>query len=80
MQYIVYILFSPAHQKHYTGYTTNLAQRLLSHNELGKDWSARYRPWELLFTKVFDDKKSAMAYEKWLKTGVGRDFIKSFKH
>jgi GIY-YIG catalytic domain len=51
-------------------------QRLLSHNELGKDWSAKYRPWQLIYSKEFVTKKEAMGYEKWLKTGVGRDFIK----
>ncbi len=77
MQYIVYILYSSSHKKHYTGYTSNLTQRLLSHNELGYDWTRRYRPWNLIYTKEFEDKKSAMEYEKWLKTGIGREFIKS---
>ncbi len=34
--YTVYALYSAAHQKIYVGYTSNLEQRLLSHNELGK--------------------------------------------
>ena len=80
MKFTVYILFSESHQKHYTGFTSNLEQRLLSHNELGKGWTAKYRPWKLIYTKEFDSKREAMAYEKWLKTGVGRDFIKSIPH
>ena len=52
----------------------------MSHNELGKDWTAKYRPWKLIFTKDFDSKKDAIVYEKWLKSGVGRDFIKTLKH
>jgi putative endonuclease len=80
MQFTVYILFSKAHQKHYTGFTTNLGQRLLSHNELGNGWTARYRPWELIFTKEFTIKIEAMKFEKWLKTGAGRDFIKTIQH
>ncbi|HLV45756.1 MAG TPA: GIY-YIG nuclease family protein, partial [Flavobacterium sp.] len=35
MKITVYILFSDVHQKHYTGFTSNLEQRLLSHNQLG---------------------------------------------
>ncbi len=77
MLFTVYILYSADHQKHYTGFTSNLAQRLLSHNELGKDWTAKYRPWKLIFTKEFEIKNEAMEYEKWLKTGMGRDFIKT---
>jgi putative endonuclease len=44
MEFIVYILYSEKFQKHYTGFTSNLQQRFLSHNELGKDWTAKYRP------------------------------------
>ena len=80
MQYIVYILYSSKHKKHYTEFTSNLEQRLLSHNELGKDWTSRYRPWKLIYTKEFIDKSEAMKLEKWLKTGAGRDFIKGLEH
>ncbi len=80
MPFIVYLLYSSTAKKHYTGFTSNLEQRLLSHNELGKDWTAKYRPWQLIFTKEFETKKEAMDYEKWLKTGVGRDFIKALPH
>ena len=77
MKFTVYVLFSEKHNKHYTGYTSDLEQRMLSHNELGKGWTASYRPWKLIYTKEFDNKKEAIQYEKWLKSGVGRDFIKS---
>ena len=80
MPFIVYILYSNTAKKHYTGFTSNLEQRLLSHNELGKGWTAKYRPLQLIFTIEFEIKKEAMDYEKWLKTGVGRDFIKTLPH
>jgi putative endonuclease len=68
------------HQKYYTGFTGNIEQRLLSHNELGKDWTSKYRPWKLIYAKEFADKAEAMSCEKWLKTGAGRDFVKSLAH
>ena len=80
MLYTVYILFSQNHQKHYTGFTSNLELRLLSHNKLGKDWTEKYRPWILIYTKEFPNKAEAMRYEKWLKSGTGRDFIKTIIH
>ena len=80
MNFTVYILYSIDFKKHYTGFTSNLAQRLLSHNKVGKDWTSKYRPWELIFTQEFEVKNSAMEYEKWLKTGVGRDFVKTLPH
>jgi putative endonuclease len=78
--YVVYILFSEKYQKHYTGFTSDLSQRLQSHNKYGKDWTAKYRPWKLIFTKEFTSKKDAMDYEKYLKSGVGREFIKKLLH
>ncbi len=80
MTYTVYILYSAEFKKHYTGFSSNLDARLLSHNYTGIGWTARYRPWQLIYTKEFNDKQEAMAYEKWLKTGAGRDFIKTIPH
>ena len=80
MKYTVYILYSYKYNKHYTGFTSDLDERLRSHNEYGKDWTAAYRPWKLIFSKPFSEKSEAMAYEKWLKTGIGRDFIKELPH
>ena len=80
MIYTVYILFSRDFDKHYTGFTSNMEQRILSHNALGNDWTAKYRPWTLLYTKVFNEKIEAMNYEKWLKSGVGRAFVKTLKY
>ena len=80
MKFTVYILFSDHSGKHYTGYSSNVPLRLKSHNEFGKGWTVRYRPWRLIYTKEFENKTEAMAYEKWLKTGAGRNFIKLLPH
>jgi putative endonuclease len=80
MTYTTYVLFSQTSGLHYIGFTSDLNQRLLSHNELGKGWTARYRPWRIIFTKEFQTKQEAMVFEKWLKTGVGRDFINTIPH
>ncbi len=80
MNYTVYILFSKEFNKHYTGFTSNTDQRMLSHNFLGNDWTAKYRPWIIIYTKEFNEKSEAMKHEKWLKSGVGRSFVKELKH
>ena len=80
MVYTVYVLFSTKFTEHYTGYSSNHEERIKSHNVYGTDWTARHRPWKVIHTKVFDTKAEAMKYEKWLKTGVGRDFIKTLPH
>jgi putative endonuclease len=74
--FFVYVLYSPYANKFYVGYTSNLESRLLSHNQLGtKDWTKRYRPWELVYTESYETKSSALKRENELKTGVGREFI-----
>ncbi len=79
--FVVYVLFSAKFNKHYTGFTSNLNARLLSHNELdNKSFTSKYRPWKLIYTKDFELKSEAIEYEKWLKSGVGREFIKNLPH
>ena len=75
--FFVYVLYSPSANKFYVGYTSNLESRLLSHNLLGtKDWTKRYRPWDLVYTEPYETKSSALKREKELKTGVGREWIR----
>ncbi|MCX6317337.1 MAG: GIY-YIG nuclease family protein [Bacteroidetes bacterium] len=80
MEFTVYVLYSISANKHYTGFTNNLEQRLISHNQLGKGWTARFRPWQVIYKKVFPTKAEAMQHEKWLKSGAGRDFIQQIPH
>ena len=80
MPYIVYVLYSSTFGKHYAGYTSDLASRLISRNHFGKGQTARYRPWMLIYSKEFATQQEAMIYEKWLKTGAGRDFVKKIAH
>jgi putative endonuclease len=75
MLYTVYILHSPTYNKIYIGYTSNMAQRFLSHNELSpKGWTARFRPWNILYTEEYQSKTEAMQRERFLKSGQGREF------
>ena len=72
----VYVLYSEKFNKIYIGYTSNIEQRLLAHNELEtKGYTLRYRPWTLIHSENFSDKTSAMKREKQLKSAKGRAFI-----
>jgi putative endonuclease len=74
--FTVYALYSLSHQKIYIGYTSDMEQRLLSHNSLGKKgWTIKYRPWKLAYTEEHQTKKEAMRREKQLKSAKGREFI-----
>ncbi len=75
-EYVVYILASNRTPKLYKGFTTNLIERFKSHNQLStKGWTVRFRPWRVVFVQFFLNKKEAMDFEKFLKTGAGREWI-----
>ncbi len=75
--YTVYVLYSEKYDKLYIGFTSNLEARLQSHNELGKKgFTVRYRPWKLIHTEHFENKRDAMRREKQLKGGQGRAWIR----
>ena len=74
--FTVYVLYSPAFNKIYVGYTSDLTQRLKSHNELAvKGWTIKFRPWKIVHTETFDSKQAAIKREKQLKTAKGREWI-----
>ena len=77
MLYTVYALYSKKYDKIYIGYTSNLIKRFHSHNELGiKGHTVRYRPWEVVYTEIFNSKNEAMKREKELKSYQGRCYIR----
>ena len=78
MEFVVYILFSESFNKKYIGVTSNLIARFKSHNQLGtKGWTIKFRPWKVIHIDFFNNKHDALLREKELKSGKGRDWIKS---
>ncbi|WP_317192525.1 GIY-YIG nuclease family protein [Flavobacterium flabelliforme] len=75
------MLYSEKFNKNYTGFTSNLIERFKSHNFLGiKDHTLKFRPWKVIYVEFFPSKAEAMKIEKYLKTGIGREFIKNLFH
>ena len=80
-EFVVYILYSKKFNKNYTGFTSNLIERFKSHNFLEtKGYTLKFRPWKVIHMESFPSKAEAMKREKYLKTGIGRDFIKKLIH
>ncbi len=76
--FTVYVLYSEKFDKIYIGYTSDLEQRFLSHNKLSKKgYTVKFRPWKIVYTEQFEDKKEAMRREKALKSSRGRYFIRN---
>ena len=77
-EFVVYILYSETFNKNYTGFTSNLIERFKSHNHLGtKGYTLKFRPWMVIHVEFFSSKSEAMKREKYLKTGIGREFIQN---
>jgi putative endonuclease len=72
-----YVLKSEKSSQFYTGATNNLKNRLLDHNT-GKVFSTRNKgPFELIYFEACLDKNDAFRREKYLKTGMGKRYIKN---
>ncbi|WP_081144955.1 GIY-YIG nuclease family protein [Niastella vici] len=77
--YFVYILYSISSGKTYVGFSNNVERRLSEHNITeSTGFTLRYRPWTLIQTEEYSTKQQAMAREKFLKTGRGREEIKNY--
>ncbi len=54
----------------------NVEIRLNQHNS-GKTKSTKgYKPWKLLFFEEFETRQEARKREKYLKSGIGKEYIK----
>ena len=72
----VYVLQSIRDGRLYVGITANVQRRLDTHNAGGSVYTAPYRPWRLVVAIEFATERQAVAFEKYLKTGSGRAFVK----
>ena len=76
MAFIVYVIQSKVDGRLYKGMTSDVPIRLNEHNS-GRNFSTSpYCPWELVYTKEFSDRLEARNWEKYLKSGSGRKYLK----
>jgi len=77
MFYYVYVLVSKKYpEKHYTGRTEDLLDRLSRHNSGSVPHTAKHRPWQIDVAISFADEAKAIDFEKYLKSHSGRAFAK----
>ena len=73
----VYIMKSiAAPDEYYVGVTSNVDLRLRAHNEGLSAHTSRHRPWRTLVVIEFDEEEPAVKFERYLKTGSGREFAR----
>ena len=76
MAFIVYVIQSKADGRLYKGMTSDVPTRLKEHNSSRNFSTSPYCPWELVYTKEFSDRLEARNWEKYLKSGSGRKYLK----
>jgi len=71
--YYVYILLL-SNDQHYVGFSEDLKIRVKDHNEGKCHTTEKYRPVKLIWYCCFNNKKQALEFEKYLKSGSGAEF------
>jgi len=73
--FFVYVLRNET-GRHYTGFTSDVVQRLGQHNN-GMTKSTKNRDrWALIYQEEYATRAEAMGREKFLKSGQGREELK----
>ena len=74
--YYVYVLRSINFPDEiYIGFTINLKKRLSDHNCGNSSHTVKYMPWALVSYHAFLQEKTALTFEKYLKSHSGRAFL-----
>ena len=77
MYYYVYVLLSKKDNQFYTGYTSDLRNRLQQHND-GKIFSTcSRRPLHLIYFEGCINQQDATRREKYLKSGNGKIYLRN---
>ena len=76
-KYFVYAIKSEVRAYIYVGMTNNLRRRISDHNKGYNRTTKPYIPFKLIYTEEFPSRIDARVKEKYLKSGVGKEFLKS---
>jgi len=72
MIFIVYILFSESKNKFYVGFTSNLEERLVRHNQKSKGFTGNVNDWQIVYTEHYSTKELAHKRELRIKSWKSR--------
>ena len=71
------MLYSFKFKRSYTGLTNNLERRVREHNNKLNKSTKAFVPWELILKENFKTRIEARNREKYLKSGIGREYVKT---
>ncbi|HEY9005886.1 MAG TPA: GIY-YIG nuclease family protein [Ohtaekwangia sp.] len=75
--FYVYVIVSLSRKYIYVGLTNNLQRRISDHNRGYNKTTKPYHPFRTLLTEQFNSRMEARIREKYLKSGVGKEFLKA---
>ncbi len=75
--FYVYVIKSKFRNYIYIGLSNNLDRRLKEHQEGLNKTTKPYRPFDLIYTENFESRVEARKREKYLKSGIGKEWIKA---
>ena len=76
---IIYALKSLGRNYIYVGQTNNFLRRFAEHNSGHSTTTNPYRPFKKILIEEFENRAEARKREKYLKSGTGKEFLKSLK-
>jgi len=74
--FTVYVLRSAQNGQLYVGYTTDLKQRIATHNKGSVTSTKSKRPWKLILSEAYLSQEDALRREKYFKTTQGKNALK----
>jgi len=77
--YFTYAIDSKSRNYLYVGISNNVERRLTEHNSGRNKTTKPYKPFKLIYTKEFVTRAEARAHEKYLKSGSGKEFLKTLR-
>tara|TARA_R110002124_G_scaffold246918_1_gene412030 strand:+ start:779 stop:1039 length:261 start_codon:yes stop_codon:yes gene_type:complete len=75
--FTVYVLASQKDLSWYIGFTSNMEKRIKEHNSGKTITTSKKMPWKVIYYEVSFNKLDAIAREKYLKSGMGRRYLKN---
>ena len=77
MSYFVYAIKSKIDGRLYVGFSKDVEKRVKEHNSGTTRSTKGYRPWGLVFTQECNTRTEARKLEKYYKSGIGKEKLKS---
>jgi len=76
MKYVYLLASTKFRNEIYIGLTSDLRKRFAAHNAGQSTHTKKFRPWRLVAYFAFADANRASDFERYLKSGTGRAFVK----